>query len=735
MYSTDTGHAIICTQTQYAMLRLTPEFQLEISPVYKVRGSATQVTDTSTLVLFYTHAALRAGATYPRASSASIAMRVTLPAFPTSVSQPYEALRSKSRGSFLRLPWVRFDGDVQSSSNDVTIAYGRLILFFVASRRLVAKTAYAPAATQRLVCEYDAYIAMRTLQGVAIPKVIGIFTTKDGKHTVLMMSYAGEALTAFSELERRDKLGVQHNDLEPRNVTRSSSGPLIIDFDRASLDHHCPGASCEELLQVAQALGLDPAVEMETPEEETAKPLAAHSVFLIFAFAVKVLAPPAVRVVIYPENAPFFGKEQLVLDELRHLDLLGIFCLDTKQMPDLFPILYTHNLANEPIPSAKRRVSSRVDTDQAAGDGKLQEVALCVQGHDAAEDGLALVATGLSRFSWVPARKSALGHNILVHQTTEGIDGPVLPRKTAVSIVPVPESQHILYGYFDPDALFPDLWNELGDFSEPATRLAAPILHHTSPRPGLSITSAPSYSNIRLSTPPALSALPAETAPASSTSSILALELPSFPQPEELSLYSDNADDLHEDLTAGEELKVSPLTRSYLKISSSSDRVLEEATTSGVPTRANTEPTDPSKISAEINDELEHYLAGQYPDIGLSTVEFFNGSGSGDITGSNGESIFDSVPDFEADSALSFDTGIDSRKCSVVSDVQVPEFAEVFQYTEPPEPEHHMLSCSFSYEDTHAVFDSDRASLEHFNIHLPVEPESDLDVICAVFKH
>ncbi|KAJ7021143.1 hypothetical protein C8F04DRAFT_873057, partial [Mycena alexandri] len=136
------------------------------------------------------------------------------------------------------------------------------------SRTLVAKTAHGPSATQRLGCEYNAYAAMRTFQGVAIPKVIGMFTTTDGKNTVLMMSYAGKALNAFSELEPRDKhtlfhrlvrlhkTGVQHNDLEPRNVTKSSSGPLIIDFDRASLGHNCPGASCQELLQVAQALDL-----------------------------------------------------------------------------------------------------------------------------------------------------------------------------------------------------------------------------------------------------------------------------------------------------------------------------------------------------------------------------------------------------------------------------------------------------------------------------------------------
>ncbi|KAJ7431868.1 hypothetical protein FB451DRAFT_1197567 [Mycena latifolia] len=32
------------------------------------------------------------------------------------------------------------------------------------------------------------------------------------------------------------------------------------------------------------------------------------------------------------------------------------------------------------------------------------------------------------------------------------------------------------------------------------------------------------------------------------------------------------------------------------------------------------------------------------------------------------------------------------------------------------------------------LFDSDRASLEHFNVHLPDEPESDLDVICDLYS-
>jgi hypothetical protein len=215
MISTDTGHAIICTQEQYVMLRVTDSLQLEISPVYAVRESATQAMDTTLLVLFYTHATLRAGKTYALATGIN-AMRVTLPAFPTSVFRPYEGvfrggvigrtkLVSKSSGSFFPLPWAWFDGNVRSNSNDVTIAYGRLILLFVASRSLVAKTAHGPSATQRLVREYNAYTAMRTLQGTAIPTVMGMFTTKDGKNTVLMMSHAGKALRTFSDLKPYEK--------------------------------------------------------------------------------------------------------------------------------------------------------------------------------------------------------------------------------------------------------------------------------------------------------------------------------------------------------------------------------------------------------------------------------------------------------------------------------------------------------------------------------------------------
>ncbi|KAJ7633813.1 hypothetical protein DFH06DRAFT_1221718 [Mycena polygramma] len=100
-------------------------------------------------------------------------------------------------------------------------------------------------------------------------------TSTDEKTKVLVMSDAGTALRDFGDLhptERRllltrlvclHQAGVLHNDLEPRNVARSKKfGPLIIDFDEASLNHVCPGSSCWELRRLAHVLQLDAKVEI-----------------------------------------------------------------------------------------------------------------------------------------------------------------------------------------------------------------------------------------------------------------------------------------------------------------------------------------------------------------------------------------------------------------------------------------------------------------------------------------
>jgi serine/threonine protein kinase len=62
----------------------------------------------------------------------------------------------------------------------------------------------------------------------------------------------------MSHLIRIHWAGVQHNDIEPRNILFSpSKGPIIIDFDSASLHHHCEDQQCGELSKLADRLGLN----------------------------------------------------------------------------------------------------------------------------------------------------------------------------------------------------------------------------------------------------------------------------------------------------------------------------------------------------------------------------------------------------------------------------------------------------------------------------------------------
>jgi len=111
--------------------------------------------------------------------------------------------------------------------------------------------------------------------------------------SILITSYAGVTLNDFNTLCLRDRqkllshvirlheAGVQHNDLEPRNITISPrSGPVIIDFDNATLEHVCTGLSCNELCQVSDRLGLDLKAELSRPTRSSA-PLRSSSPLLL----------------------------------------------------------------------------------------------------------------------------------------------------------------------------------------------------------------------------------------------------------------------------------------------------------------------------------------------------------------------------------------------------------------------------------------------------------------------
>ncbi|KAJ7090920.1 hypothetical protein B0H15DRAFT_249338 [Mycena belliarum] len=184
-----TGHVVVATQTKYVLIRLSDTLQLETSEIFDVRGSPTQLDDMVTLVLFCTLAALGQVNTYRVPVQVQ---RVCIPQFPAWVFRPYQGVFwdgaqqeqtefcKPRKLSLLPLSWLRLEGEVVSSANDVSVARGRLLLFFLAAC-VVAKIAHGSAATHRLDREFLAYSTLHTWQGVAIPRIFGIYTSADAR--------------------------------------------------------------------------------------------------------------------------------------------------------------------------------------------------------------------------------------------------------------------------------------------------------------------------------------------------------------------------------------------------------------------------------------------------------------------------------------------------------------------------------------------------------------------------
>ncbi|KAJ6528831.1 hypothetical protein B0H19DRAFT_1083172 [Mycena capillaripes] len=252
---------------------------------------------------------------YPPSGVSSIsAYRVTVPAFSPRLFQPHDALlcnghlvhtagkerrtrnpsalnalgsqvatkrRKEHKGPYvvqtqaLSAPMPRtrhLDFSSRGScrhDGDIVISFGRLV-FGLFQAHIVAKAAYRSSASDRLLHEFAVYNFLRTLQGIAIPSLFGLYRNLNDGSSILLTSYAGVTLTDFDNLRLKDRqkllshiirlhqAGVQHNDMEPRNVTLSPRlGPFIIDFDNATLGHMCTGLSCKELCQMSNRLGLD----------------------------------------------------------------------------------------------------------------------------------------------------------------------------------------------------------------------------------------------------------------------------------------------------------------------------------------------------------------------------------------------------------------------------------------------------------------------------------------------
>ncbi|KAJ7120385.1 hypothetical protein C8R44DRAFT_853572 [Mycena epipterygia] len=289
----EVAHIILATQEQYVLLLLDGSHQFRISRVYTILGSSTQARDMVELVLFYTHALLTRRPPYPPSRPPSVSVyRVTVPAFSPRLFQPHEALlcngRLIHRAKLVRSPGkpiprpfsVQFYTSHASfrHEGDIFVSFGRLI-FWLFDTRIVAKAAYQSSALDRLQHEFAVYEFLRALQGVVIPSLFGMYRNPSDGSSMLVTSYTGVTLKDFDTLCLKDRqtlllrvvrlhqTGVLHNDLEPRNVVFSEySGPRIIDFDNATLDHTCAGLSCKELCELAHCLGLDLGVELSRAE-------------------------------------------------------------------------------------------------------------------------------------------------------------------------------------------------------------------------------------------------------------------------------------------------------------------------------------------------------------------------------------------------------------------------------------------------------------------------------------
>ncbi|KAF8144840.1 hypothetical protein K438DRAFT_2029004 [Mycena galopus ATCC 62051] len=136
------------------------------------------------------------------------------------------------------------------------------------------------------------------------------------------------------------------------------------------------------------------------------------------------------------------------------------------------------------------------------------------------------------------------------------------------NLIPLADTLGILYGYFDPETLFPDLWNELTDCSDPVD-LISPSLTLSTPASAPPATSIPVHHSIQQPALPALSIFPSPVPPVqpprfdatpvrSPSPSSLDSDEATTPQFQEV--YSDSEDDaiVREEFSVDKEIKVSP---------------------------------------------------------------------------------------------------------------------------------------------------------------------------------
>ncbi|KAK7041099.1 RIO-like kinase [Favolaschia claudopus] len=262
------AHIIVTTETHYVLVHLKGHI-LRMSPIYDIHNSASQAEDVAELVLQRNTNSSRVPSAIQQ--DVRVGFCTTISSFPVSLFRPDRGVLCIDGHSWPTKLVPATPGLLPSIPLQI-VGFDAFIhlVFTVVRCKAVAKVARKPTASTRLKREYDVYDALGMLQGISIPKIFGMFRTLGDSCWVLIMSHQGMPLGDFntlslkqrrrllSHLIRIHEAGVEHGDMEPRNVVLSEvDGPFIVDFDLACVGHQCPGTTCVELLQLASELDLD----------------------------------------------------------------------------------------------------------------------------------------------------------------------------------------------------------------------------------------------------------------------------------------------------------------------------------------------------------------------------------------------------------------------------------------------------------------------------------------------
>ncbi|KAJ7213100.1 hypothetical protein GGX14DRAFT_446295 [Mycena pura] len=126
-----------------------------------------------------------------------------------------------------------------------------------------------------LIHEFDVYTAVAHL-AVVVPTLHAVVKSRFEPWGGLILEDAGTVLSKYDTpwkalgLTPQDKVvlydtlrqlhaaGVLHGDVAPRNILRRPSGAFcLVDFDRSTLNHVCPGPICKELSELQRVLALE----------------------------------------------------------------------------------------------------------------------------------------------------------------------------------------------------------------------------------------------------------------------------------------------------------------------------------------------------------------------------------------------------------------------------------------------------------------------------------------------